>query len=109
MKETGVLCHISSLPAKYGIGSLGKEAYKFANPEHRRCGGCDYEPVGKPERHYVEEVASECHDQYLAAENQECDEPETSASLEMEGGAPGGKGPGVEHVPELEEYENSEE
>ena len=29
-KETGVLCHISSLPGKYGIGSLGKEAYKFA-------------------------------------------------------------------------------
>lgn len=33
MKQTraaGVLCHISSLPGKYGIGSLGKEAYRFA-------------------------------------------------------------------------------
>lgn len=29
-RETGVLCHISSLPGKYGIGSLGKEAYRFA-------------------------------------------------------------------------------
>ena len=29
-RETGVLCHISSLPGKYGIGSLGKEAYQFA-------------------------------------------------------------------------------
>lgn len=29
-REAGVLCHISSLPGKYGIGSFGKEAYKFA-------------------------------------------------------------------------------
>lgn len=29
-KEAGVLCHISSLPGKYAIGSLGKEAYRFA-------------------------------------------------------------------------------
>lgn len=29
-RETGILCHISSLPGKYGIGSLGKEAYRFA-------------------------------------------------------------------------------
>ena len=28
--EAGVLCHISSLPGKYGIGSFGKEAYRFA-------------------------------------------------------------------------------
>lgn len=27
---TGVLCHISSLPGKYGIGALGKEAFRFA-------------------------------------------------------------------------------
>ena len=29
-RGTGVLCHISSLPGKYGIGSFGKEAYLFA-------------------------------------------------------------------------------
>lgn len=29
-KEAGVLCHISSLPGKYAIGSLGKEAFRFA-------------------------------------------------------------------------------
>ena len=29
-REAGVLCHISSLPGKYGIGSLGKEAFRFA-------------------------------------------------------------------------------
>ncbi len=30
LRAAGVLCHISSLPGKYGIGSLGKEAYAFA-------------------------------------------------------------------------------
>lgn len=29
-RGAGVLCHISSLPNKYGIGSLGDEAYDFA-------------------------------------------------------------------------------
>lgn len=30
-KEVGILCHISSLPSEYGVGSFGKEAYKFVN------------------------------------------------------------------------------
>lgn len=29
-RSAGILCHISSLPGKYGIGSLGKQAYAFA-------------------------------------------------------------------------------
>ncbi|MDE7158422.1 MAG: 4-alpha-glucanotransferase, partial [Clostridiales bacterium] len=29
-RSAGILCHISSLPGKYGIGSLGQEAYRFA-------------------------------------------------------------------------------
>ncbi|MDE5897152.1 MAG: 4-alpha-glucanotransferase [Clostridia bacterium] len=29
-RGAGVLCHISSLSGKYGIGSFGKEAYRFA-------------------------------------------------------------------------------
>ncbi len=29
-REAGVLCHITSLPGKYGVGSLGKEARRFA-------------------------------------------------------------------------------
>ena len=28
-RESGILLHISSLPTKYGIGTLGKEAYRF--------------------------------------------------------------------------------
>lgn len=31
MKESGILLHISSLPNKYGIGSIGKGAYKFVD------------------------------------------------------------------------------
>ena len=30
-KESGVLLHISSLPSNYGIGDLGKEAYRFVD------------------------------------------------------------------------------
>ena len=30
-RGAGVLCHISSLPNKYGIGSLGSEAYEFVD------------------------------------------------------------------------------
>ncbi len=29
MRKAGILLHISSLPSKYGIGTFGKEAYKF--------------------------------------------------------------------------------
>ena len=30
-RSAGILLHISSLPSKWGIGTLGKEAYKFAD------------------------------------------------------------------------------
>lgn len=31
MRKSGILLHISSLPNEYGIGTLGKEAYKFVD------------------------------------------------------------------------------
>ena len=31
MRASGILMHISSLPSKYGIGTLGKEAYRFVD------------------------------------------------------------------------------
>ena len=31
MRTSGVLMHISSLPSPYGIGTMGKEARKFAD------------------------------------------------------------------------------
>lgn len=31
MRSCGVLMHITSLPSPYGVGTLGKEAYKFAD------------------------------------------------------------------------------
>ena len=39
-RSAGVLLHISSLPGKYGIGSLGKEAYRFA--KRLACAGVCY-------------------------------------------------------------------
>ena len=30
-RGAGILMHISSLPGKFGIGTFGKEAYKFAD------------------------------------------------------------------------------
>lgn len=36
-RSAGVLCHISSLPGKYGVGSLGAEAYAFAK-KLAKCG-----------------------------------------------------------------------
>ena len=30
-RSSGILMHISSLPSKYGIGTMGREAYKFAD------------------------------------------------------------------------------
>ncbi len=34
MRKSGILMHISSLPSKYGIGTLGKEAYNFVDFLH---------------------------------------------------------------------------
>ena len=31
MRASGILMHISSLPSKYGIGTMGIEAYKFVD------------------------------------------------------------------------------
>jgi len=30
-RKSGIICHITSLPGKYGIGTLGKSAYKFVD------------------------------------------------------------------------------
>ena len=29
MRESGVLMHITSLPGKYGVGTMGKQAFAF--------------------------------------------------------------------------------
>ena len=31
MRGAGILLHISSLPSRYGIGTFGKEAYRFVD------------------------------------------------------------------------------
>lgn len=35
MRQAGILLHISSLPGPGGLGSLGKEAYQFADFLHK--------------------------------------------------------------------------
>lgn len=35
MRESGILMHITSLPGPYGIGTLGKASYKFADFLHK--------------------------------------------------------------------------
>ena len=31
MREAGILLHITSLPGEYGVGTMGKWAYRFVN------------------------------------------------------------------------------
>ena len=31
MRRSGILLHVSSLPGRYGIGSFGREAYRFVD------------------------------------------------------------------------------
>ena len=31
MRNSGILMHISSLPGPYGVGTMGKEAYRFVD------------------------------------------------------------------------------
>ena len=35
MRKSGILMHITSLPSPYGIGTMGKCAYDFADFLHR--------------------------------------------------------------------------
>jgi len=39
-RKNGILLHITSLPSRYGIGSLGKAAYEFVDALHRAKQGC---------------------------------------------------------------------
>lgn len=31
MRESGILMHITSLPSPYGVGTMGKEAFRFVD------------------------------------------------------------------------------
>ena len=35
MRGSGILMHITSLPGPYGVGTMGKESYKFADFLHK--------------------------------------------------------------------------
>ena len=40
MRRSGILMHITSLPSPYGIGTLGKEAYRFVDFLHKAGQSC---------------------------------------------------------------------
>ena len=82
---------------------------EFAYPEDKGGGGNYDEPVGELEGDYVEEFAARAHYKHLAGYDKERYQQEAAAAFEMEGGALGGEGAGVEHVPELQEDEDGEE
>lgn len=90
-------------------GLAVEEAEEFADPEDQGGGGDDYQPVGELERFDVEKFSTEGDDKYLTDKYRGGDEDEASAGVEVESGASGFKGAGIEHVPELEEYEDCEE
>ncbi len=62
MRKSGILMHISSLPSDYGIGTMGKEAYKFVDflkSAKQKC--WQILPIGdKLRRFAVSVVLNEC-------------------------------------------------
>lgn len=64
---------------------LLEEAEELAEPEDEGGGGDDYEPVGELEGDYAEEFAAYRYYHYLTQEDEEGDEAEAAASLEVEG------------------------
>ncbi len=40
MRQSGILMHITSLPGRYGIGTMGKEAYRFVDFLHEAGQSC---------------------------------------------------------------------
>ena len=57
----------------------------------------------------MEHGTAEGDNQNLTDEDETCNREETAAAFEVEGTAVGHEGSGVEHVPELDEHEESEE
>lgn len=61
------------------------------------------------ERNYVEEFAAETYDYDLSNQDGKGNKYISTAIFEVERRAPCLKSTGIEHVPELKEYENREE
>ena len=90
-------------------GLFLEEAYNFADPKHDRGGSDDDEPVDDAKGSDVEEFASDADDENLAQKDDQCDEDESSAVLEVKRRASCLESSGVKHIPELKEDEDSKE
>lgn len=71
MRRSGILMHITSLPGPGGIGSLGKEAYAFADflkaSGHGCVAGAPLGPTGYGESPYpvLQRVCGKPHADFL--------------------------------------------
>ena len=64
---------------------LLEEAEQLTDPKHERGAADDDGPVGESEGSHVEEFSADAHNQNLTEQNDEGDEEESAASLEVEG------------------------
>lgn len=89
--------------------ALAEDAQELTYPKHQRCRADDDDPVGDAQRGDVEELATEADNQDLPEQYCDSNREEATAVFEMEGGATGLEGSGIEKVPELEEHKEGEE
>lgn len=82
---------------------------ELADPKNQRCERDNYDPIIYAKGNHIEKTSSERHYQYLAEQDDGGYFHKSLASLEMKCRASGLEGPCVEHIPELEEYEDREE
>lgn len=87
----------------------GEKSYQFTDPENERRGSDNDQPVENLKRLHIEEFAAEGYDKNLTYKDNQSDEAELSATLQIEGGLTCSERTGVEHVPELQEYEDRKE
>ncbi len=64
---------------------LLEEAEELAEPEDEGGGGDDDEPVGELEGDYAEEFTADSYYHYLTQEDEEGNQAEAAAPLEVEG------------------------
>ena len=93
------LCHNSA-----------NESINLANPQHNGGSGKDINPIHELQRGHAEERTAHTHDEYLPGQDNEGHPQEAFAGVQpAECRLHIAKGLGIEHIPELQEYEDGEE
>ena len=86
-----------------------KQPEQLSRPEDKRSRNDDGNPVWQTDRCDIEHPSAQLHNDNLTEEDEQDDDAESPASLEVEGTAPCSEGTGIEHIPELQEYKNGKE